>query len=94
MSANFIGMAGVCFTVLLQTMLFCFWLGKLSERVKQVEIKATGDATTHDAVVRLQVEMEHANSKLDSMERAMQGVNRALGNITTGRMTAGLMGGD
>lgn len=78
--APFVGLLGVV-----------FWLGVLSQRVKQLESTVSdlreADETGNkgDRLTRLEVKMEHANDKLDSLERGMQGVQRQLGNLMTGQ---------
>lgn len=81
-----IGVASLAFTVLIQTALMAFWLGRLSQRVTSVEKAGEGRQDLADKVTRLTVEMEHANAALTKMGREMEGVNRQLGNIAMGRV--------
>jgi len=77
--APFVGLLGVV-----------FWLGVLSQRVKQLETtvvelrEADDTGKKGDRLTRLEVQMEHANEKLESLDRGMQGVQRQLGNLMTG----------
>lgn len=74
--------------------LLAFWVGGLSERMKRVERDATktGDEgdSVRDKVTRLEVEMGHANTKLDGICRDMQVAQRQLANIATGRAGASI----
>lgn len=84
-----LGILTLFVTVLLQTAFLAFWLGRLSQRVLTVE-KATQDSDGLMAkVVRLEVQMEHANHALDKVAREMEGVSRQLGNIAMGRIGLG-----
>lgn len=65
-----------------------FWVGVLSQRVKQLEDTAKELKDAHDdqsavfeRLVRLEVNMENAVTQLGSLDRGMQGVQRQLGNL-------------
>ena len=66
--------------------IFAFNLGRLSQRVQALEHSSEGDATVSEKVIRLTVEMEHANAALTKMGNQLEGVNRQLGNIAMGRI--------
>lgn len=85
-----LGIVGLGFTVLLQTAIFAFWLGRMSQRMTAVEKASEDRSELSDKVTRLQVEMEHANQALSKVGREMEGVNRQLGNIAMGRIGHGI----
>lgn len=65
-----------------------FWLGVLSERVRALaeRVKALERARTdgrddHDLLVKLETTQEAMLARLDSFDRALQNVQRQLGNI-------------
>lgn len=65
-----------------------FWVGVLSQRVKQLEEVAKDLKVAHaegnevfERLVRLEVNMENAVTQLGSLDRGMQGVQRQLGNL-------------
>ena len=65
-----------------------FWVGVLSQRVKQLEETAKELKDAHDdqnavfeRLVRLEVNMENVVNQLGSLDRGMQGVQRQLGNL-------------
>lgn len=76
-----------------------FWLGMLTQRVRDLEkttddrerrVKALemGDATDRDErdrLVRVEAELEHHGKSLESIDRALAGINRQLATIATGR---------
>lgn len=64
-----------------------FWLGMLTQQVrtlkedmKEIRIE-DGPGGSRERLVRLEVQMENAANKLESIERGMQGVQRQLGNL-------------
>jgi hypothetical protein len=81
-----IALAALFVTVMLQGLTFAFWAGRLSQRVTNLEKGAEGDAGLGEKVIRLTVEMEHANAALLKLGTQMEGVNRQLGNIAMGRV--------
>lgn len=81
-----IALAALFVTVMVQGLAFAFWAGRLSQRVTGLEKSAEGDAGHGEKIIRLTVEMEHANAALAKMGREMEGVNRQLGNIAMGRV--------
>ena len=66
-------------------LVLAFWVGGLSQRVKQLEKDAVGDEM-RDKLTRLDVHMENAQAALEKMERQLQVVHRQLANIATGRV--------
>lgn len=65
-----------------------FWVGVLSQRVRQLETTAKelrDGAHDQNAVierlVRLEVQMEHSTASLTSVDRSLQGIQRQLGNL-------------
>jgi hypothetical protein len=64
-----------------------FWLGVLSQKVKNLEdCVATlkrdhTDGDNSDRLIRVEVKMEAMSAELSTMSRAMQGVQRQLGNL-------------
>lgn len=83
--AAWFALAGLFLTVLLQGAAFAFFLGRLTERTSTLEREAKREAGLSEKVIRLEVQLEHANEKLDSLDRTMQGVNRQLANLATGK---------
>lgn len=81
-----IGVASLAFTVLLQTAVLSFWLGRLSQRVLTIEKATEGNDGLMEKVVKLEVEMTHATAALDKVGREMEGIHRQLGNIAMGRV--------
>lgn len=66
-------------------MALAFWMGVLSQRVRQLE-KDCDHGTVSNQVTRLEVKMEAAEKKLDSIDGHLQGVARQLGNVAMGRV--------
>jgi len=83
---SWIALASLFVLISLQGLAFAFWAGRLSQRVTGLEKQGDGDATLAEKVIRLTVEMEHANASLLKMGNQLEGVNRQLGNIAMGRM--------
>lgn len=83
--AAWIALAGLFVTVSAYGATFAYFLGRQSERIATLEREAKREAGLSDKVTRLEVHVEHANEKLDSLDRTMQGVNRQLANIATGK---------
>lgn len=83
--AAWIALAGLFFTIVLQGAGFAFFMGRLSERTATLEREAKREAGLSEKVIRLEVQLEHANEKLDAMDRTLQGVNRQLANLATGK---------
>ncbi|MFN7110333.1 MAG: hypothetical protein ACK4M2_01755 [Brevundimonas sp.] len=81
-----IALASLAAVLFVQTSVVAFALGRLFQRVSQVEKVSEGRGELSDKVTRLQVEMEHANSALEKVGREMEGVNRQLGNIAMNRI--------
>lgn len=80
-----LALAGLFFTTILQTAAFAFFMGRLFQKVEVLERASSGDASLNDKVIRLEVQMENANTNLASMTRQMEGVNRQLANLATGK---------
>lgn len=80
-----LALAGLAFTMILQGGAFAFFLGRLTERTATLEREAKREAGVSEKVIRLEVQLEHANENLDAMDRTLQGVNRQLANLATGR---------
>lgn len=66
-------------------MALAFWMGVLSQRVRQLE-KDSDRGAVSTQVTRLEVKMETAEKKLDSIDSHLQGVARQLGNVAMGRV--------
>jgi hypothetical protein len=64
---------------------FSYFLGKQSQRITNLERDANREAGLSEKVTRLEVQVEHAVKELESLGRTMQGVNRQLANIATGK---------
>lgn len=65
-----------------------FWLGVLSQRVKDLQDRVAGlrkeqddSGDDHDLLVELKTKMTLIADRLDGFERGMQGVQRQLGNL-------------
>lgn len=71
-------------------MALAFWMGVLSQRVRQLEKGASDGSDMNDKVTRLTVEMEHANATLVKLVQHSENVNRQLGNIAMGRVGQGI----
>ena len=83
-----IALASLAAVLFIQTAVVAFALGRLFQRVTQVETATADRGELSDKVTRLQVEMEHANAALSKVGREMEGVNRQLGNIAMNRVGA------
>ena len=81
-----IALASLAAVIFIQTAVVAFALGRLFQRVMQVEVATADRGELSDKVTRLQVEMEHANAALSKVGREMEGVNRQLGNIAMNRV--------
>lgn len=81
-----IALASLAAVIFIQTAVVAFALGRLFQRVTQVEAATADRSELSDKVTRLQVEMEHANAALSKVGREMEGVNRQLGNIAMNRV--------
>lgn len=80
------GILSLAFAILLQTAILAFWLGRLSQRLATVEKVSEGREDLSDKVIRLTVEMEHANATLAKLVNNSESVNRQLGNIAMTRV--------
>lgn len=87
-------------TILVQTAVVAFFLGKMSQRMTsaekrlseqdtKIEAKIGDQSALVDRVTRLTVEMEHNNKSLDKLCAEMTGVQRQLGNIAMNRVGHG-----
>ncbi|MGA0604848.1 hypothetical protein ACO2Q0_02520 [Phenylobacterium sp. VNQ135] len=83
--AAWLALAGLFVTTLLQTAAFAFFMGRLFQKVEVLEKGAAGEAGVTEKVIRLEVEMKHANDQLASMNRHIEGVNRQLANLATNK---------
>jgi hypothetical protein len=91
-----VGLISLAFAGSVQLALFSFLLGGLFQRdrsnqqriakLEEAEAERAGPDGHASTLVRLSVEMEHANKTLESLSRDMSGVHRQLANIATGRM--------
>lgn len=73
-----------------QTSVVAFALGRLFQRVTQVEKATEERGELSDKVTRLTVEMEHANATLGKLVNNSENVNRQLGNLAMGRVGQGI----
>lgn len=74
--------------------LLAFWVGALSERVKNLRKDVDTLNARHDAemgeggllerVIRMGVNLENATKQLESLDRHMQGVQRQIANLMKG----------
>lgn len=71
-------------------MALAFWMGVLSQRVRQLEKSAADGPDLTEKVTRLTVEMEHANATLVKLVNNSENVNRQLGNLAMGRVGQGI----
>jgi hypothetical protein len=72
-------------------LVLAFWVGALSERVKNLrkdvdELKKRSDAEVGEGgmlerMIRMEVKLEGANTQLGSLDRHMQGVQRQIANL-------------
>lgn len=83
--AAWIALAGVFVTLTLHGAVFAYFLGRLTQRVEGLEKASSSDASVAAKVIRLEVEMIHANEKLDGMARELAGVHRQLANLATNK---------
>lgn len=83
-----IGVIGLAFSFFLQTIALAFWLGRVSQRLNTVEKASEEGSGVMEKVIRLEVQMDHANQALTKVGREMEGVNRQLGNIAMGHVGA------
>jgi hypothetical protein len=63
-------------------LVLAFWVGGLSQRVKQLEKESIGD-DLRAKVIRLEVQMESAAATLEKVDRSLQGIHRQLANIAS-----------
>lgn len=66
-------------------MALCFWVGSLSQRVKDLEKRSDDDAPKGDRLTRLETGMEGVKEKLEALDRGQQGIQRQLGNLMMGK---------
>lgn len=71
-------------------MALAFWMGVLSQRVRQLEKAAADGPDLNEKVTRLTVEMEHANATLVKLANQSENTNRQLGNLAMGRLGQGI----
>ncbi|MFN7130150.1 MAG: hypothetical protein ACK4OJ_13910 [Brevundimonas sp.] len=85
-----IALASLAAVLFVQTAVVAFALGRLFQRVTQVETAIGARATTSDTVIELKVKMEHMETSMEKMSREMEGVHRQLGNIAMGQLGRGV----
>lgn len=80
------------YTPLAGLVLMAFWLGVLSNRVSTLEreerdrkTREALTATDGERIVRVETKLDGAIGTLESLQREMAGVQRALGNIASGK---------
>lgn len=85
--AAWIALAGIAVTILLQSLLFAYFIGKLSEKVDSLSKagEGHGDVALAFAEFKGSVEatMTAQRDTIASLDRSMQGVNRQLANLAT-----------
>lgn len=79
---------GLILAFVVQTAVIAFWAGRMTQRLTAVERHADERQGLNDKVTTLTVEMAHANASLDKLGHHMEGVQRQLANLATGRANA------
>jgi hypothetical protein len=64
---------------------FAFFLGRQSERISTLEREAKRDVGLTESVARLDERLKHTTEQLERFDRGLQGVNRQLANLATGK---------
>lgn len=85
-----IALASLAAVLFVQTAVVAFALGRLFQRVTQVEKGMEDRGVLSDKVTRLTVEMEHANATLVKLVNNSENVNRQLGNLSMGQLGRGV----
>lgn len=77
-------------------LILAFWVGSLSERVKNLrrdvdkvvarEDAETGEGGMLERMIRMEIKLESATTQLESLDRHMQGVQRQFANLMAGRV--------
>ena len=72
-------------------LVLAFWVGSLSERVKNLrrdldkvlvrEAAETGEGGMLERMIRMEIKLEGAGTQLESLDRHMQGVQRQIANL-------------
>lgn len=83
-----VGIVGLCFTILIQAVSVAFWMGRLSQRMSTVEKATDSGAVTATIVIETKVKVEHMEGSMEKMGREMEGIHRQLGNIAMGHVGA------
>lgn len=62
-----------------------FWSGVLSNRVRNIEKQIEREEPDGKKLVRVEVTLENMGLEIASIKRALEGIQRQLGNLMTGR---------
>lgn len=73
------------YTPLVGLIMMAFWVGGLSARVKQLEKTGLSHDDIIKSVARLEEKADALRNDMDSIKRTMEGVQRALANMMSGR---------
>jgi hypothetical protein len=63
-----------------------FMMGKLVQRVSNVEREVGDRASMNDTVIELKVKMGHVETEMQKQSAALEGIHRQLGNIAMNRI--------
>lgn len=81
MQPVWIAFCGLAFTVISALLAAAYQMGRLSQRVDNVENLITKEAGTHDEVIVLKTQMKTVLASMEQIKRGMDGVQRQLGNL-------------
>lgn len=81
-----IALASLAAVLFVQTSVVAFALGRLFQRVTQVERDVEHRATTNDTVIELKVKMDHMEAAMTKQATTLEGMSRQLANIAMNRI--------
>lgn len=81
MNPVWIAFAGLAFTVTMAMLTGAFHMGKLSQRVSDVEDTLRKESGTHDDVIRLGVKMETALTDIGSVKTSVASLQRQIATL-------------
>ncbi|MDB5458166.1 MAG: hypothetical protein JWP92_3751 [Caulobacter sp.] len=83
--AAWIALCGLFFAIAVQGAAFAYMLGRQAERIAVLERENKRDAGVSESVARLDERLKHTTEQLERFDRGLQGVNRQLANLATGK---------
>lgn len=85
-ASAWIALGSFGFAFVLHVVAIAFAMGKLSQRVTNVERDTDDRGALNNMVIELRVKMEHVEGHQVKQNASLEGIQRQLGNIAMGRI--------